>query len=91
MTQSELSKEIATELGKTQKEVDEFIKALAEKVHEKVSAGEKVVIKDLVTITTKVVAAHTARNPKTNEPVAVEEKTVPVVKAVTALKTVVNK
>lgn len=91
MTQTELTKEIATELGKTQKEVDEFIKALAGKVHEKVSAGEKVVIKDLVTITTKVVAAHTARNPKTGEAVEVAEKIAPVVKAVTALKDVVNK
>jgi DNA-binding protein HU-beta len=91
MTSSELVKNIAARLGKTQKEVAEFTKALAEEVHEKVAAGEKVVIKDIVTIDSKVVAAHTARNPQTNEPVEVAEKVAPVVKAVTALKTALNK
>jgi nucleoid DNA-binding protein len=91
MTHSDLVKELSTELGKTQKEIDEFIKALASKVHEKVASGEKVIIKDLVTIDTKVKEAHKARNPKTGETIDVEEKTVPVVKAVTALKDVVNK
>jgi nucleoid DNA-binding protein len=86
MTHADLVKEISEELGKTKKEVDEFIKALAKKVHEKVSAGEKVIIKDVVTIDSKVKEAHQARNPRTGEAVEVEEKTVPVVKATTALK-----
>lgn len=91
MTHGELVKELAGKLeGKSQKDVAEFLKVLAETVHETVKKGEKVVLKDLVTIETKVSKAHTARNPRTGEPVDVPEKTVPVVKATSALKEVVK-
>lgn len=91
MTHGELVKELTGRMeGKTQKEVADFLKTLTETVHEFASKGEKVVLKDIVTIETKVQKAHTARNPRTGDPVDVPEKTVPVVKATGALKDAVK-
>ena len=90
MTSTEMIKEIDTKMEITQKDAEKFIKILAETVHKKVNAGEKVVIKDIVSIDSKIKKAHKARNPKTSEIVDVPEKTVPIVKATTALKDAVK-
>lgn len=91
MNHKELVKSIAQEVGKTQKEIEEFLGVYSKKVHEALVADGEVVLKDIAKITTKVREKREGRNPKTGETVQIDEKVVPVVKAVTSLKdTVAN-
>lgn len=87
MKKSELLKALSTKVeGLTQKQADEFLKALVGVVTEVLVAGEEVTIPDLVRLGSKERAEREGINPKTQEKITIPSKVVPVVKATKSLK-----
>lgn len=89
MTRAELVKEIAVKTGFTQKDVKQVMDVM-EEVTLSTMRNDEVKIMNGVTLTTVFKDAHTARNPRTGETIAVEGKHHPKCKFGAAVKAAVN-
>lgn len=74
MNRTELIKEIALETGAGEKVAKKFLDAAISVIENQVKKGVKVNITGFGSFESRVVKAHTSRNPKTGEPVEVPEK-----------------
>ena len=90
MNKGELIKAIADKAGFTQKDATAAYDAFIEAVTEALKAGEKVQLIGFGSIEVKEVAAKTARNPKTNEPVEIPACKKPVMKFGKSFKAELN-
>lgn len=90
MNRTEMIREIATKVGKTQKEVKEVVEAMQEVVFAEMAAEGEVKVMDGITLMGVHKDATTARNPQTGEAVEVQEKTVPKCKFGKPCKEAVN-
>ncbi len=92
MKKAELISAIAEKGGySTKKEAEKALDAVIDSITDVLVAGDKVTLVGFGTFKVKVNPARVGRNPRTKEPVPIEEKTVPVFKAGQALKDAVNK
>jgi len=91
MNKTELIAAVATKTGLSKKDAEKALNATLETVTEAMASGEKVQLVGFGSFETKTRAAHTGRNPRTNETVEFPAKTVPVFKAGKALKDTVAK
>jgi len=91
MNKTELIAAVATKTGLSKKDAEKALNATMETVAEAMASGEKVQLVGFGSFETKTRAAHTGRNPRTNETVEFPAKTVPVFKAGKALKDTVAK
>jgi nucleoid DNA-binding protein len=86
MNKKEFSKKVADAMDCTIAEAEEMIDEVFEAVADVLEEGDKIIIRDFGTFSTKVQAARVARNPKTGEKIQVPEKIVPKFKAAVGLK-----
>lgn len=87
MKKPELLKGLTLKMeGLTQKQADEFLKALAEVVTEGLVQGEEVTLPDIVKLGTKERSERKGHNPKTKEEIIIAAKVVPTAKFVKTLK-----
>ena len=86
MKKAELTKAVAKKANCTEKQAGECVSALFDTILEAAKNKEDVTIPGFGSFKVKIRAAKTARNPKTGEPVAVPERTVPTFQAGKALK-----
>jgi len=86
MTQDQLVRQVALRTGTTQKTVRNVLDALTATITRSLTNGESVRIPGLGTFDTRVVKAHTARNPSTGDAIDVPEKARPAFRAGQELK-----
>ena len=67
MTKTQLIEQVAKNAGMTKKQAAEAVDAMLGAVESSLMAGETVQISGFGSFCVKQVAAHTARNPRTNE------------------------
>ena len=91
MNKMELIAEVAKKTGLSKKDAEKAINATVETIADTVAAGSKVQLVGFGSFETKTRAAHTGRNPRTNETMDFPAKTIPVFKAGKALKDKVAK
>ncbi len=73
MKKTQLIEKAAEKSGLTKKQLDAAYEALAATLTETLAAGESVQITGLGTFNVRTIAAHTGRNPKTNETITIPE------------------
>ncbi len=71
MTKNQIIDQVAKTTGMTKKSVAEVFEAISATVDSTLIAGENVQIAGFGTFSVKEKAAHTGRNPRTNEPVEI--------------------
>lgn len=71
MTKTQLIEKIAKENEMTKKQVTEVVDAWIAAVEDTLAAGDSVQIAGFGAFTVKEIAAHTGRNPRTNEAVEI--------------------
>ena len=71
MTKTQLIEKIAKENEMTKKQVAAVVDAWIAAVEETLAAGENIQIAGFGSFAVKEIAAHTGRNPRTNEPVEI--------------------
>ncbi len=91
MKKAELISAIAEKGGYSKKDAEKALNAVIDSITDVLVAGDKVTLVGFGTFKVKVNPARVGRNPRTKEPVPIEEKTVPVFKAGQSLKDAVNK
>lgn len=91
MNKEDLVKEVAKKTRVTQKEVSEILNATIEVIQKNVTKGKKITLVGFGSFEAKKRAARVARNPQTNVPLTIPERTVPVFSAGKAFKEMVNK
>lgn len=91
MNKTELIAEIAVKAGLSKKDAEKALNATLETVADALVKGDKVQLVGFGSFETKTRAAHTGRNPMTQETMEFPAKTVPVFKAGKALKDKVAK
>ena len=91
MNKTEMIVKIAENAGLTKKQAEDALKAVTDAITEALAAGEKVQLVGFGSFEAHTRAAHTGRDPKTNEALEIPAKTVPVFKAGKALKDAVAK
>lgn len=91
MNKEDLVKEVAKKTKVTQKEVGEILNSVIEVIEKNVSKGKKITLVGFGTFEAKKRASRVARNPQTNVPLTIPERTVPVFTPGKAFKTLVNK
>jgi len=80
MNKQELVHSVALKADKTKKETEEFINSFIQTIVATLATGEKVVLVGFGSFERKERQPRKARNPKTNEPILVPAKFVPVFK-----------
>lgn len=90
MTKRELVIRVADRLGYTQCEVGDVIQATLDSIIETLADGNRIEIRNFGVFELKKRDARLGRNPRTGEPVPIEEKSVPVFKPGKALKQLVE-
>ena len=91
MNKTELIAEVAKKAGLSKKDAEKALNATLETVAETLVKGDKVQLVGFGSSETKTRAAHTGRNPMTQQTMEFPAKTVPVFKAGKALKDKVAK
>ena len=91
MNKTELIAEIAKKAALSKKDAEKALNATVETIAETLAANGKVQLVGFGSFETKTRAAHTGRNPRTNETMEFPAKTIPVFKAGKALKDQVAK
>ena len=91
MNKTELIAEIAKKAALSKKDAEKALNAPVETIAETLAAEGKVQLVGFGSFETKTRAAHTGRNPRTNETMEFPAKTIPVFKAGKALKDKVAK
>ena len=91
MNKTELIAAVAEKSGLSKKDSEKAVSAVLDAVTEALVAGDKVQLVGFGSFETKTRAAHTGRNPRTNETMEFPAKTIPVFKAGKALKDKVAK
>ena len=91
MNKTELIAEVAKKAGLSKKDAEKALNATLETVAETIAKGDKVQLVGFGSFETKTRAAHTGRNPMTQQTMEFPAKTVPVFKAGKALKDKVAK
>lgn len=86
MTQKELTENIASRLGTTQKQTAEFISTLSDELIKALQNDGKIQIQALGIFEVKERAARVGRSPNTGEAINIPAKKVPVFKASKSLK-----
>lgn len=72
-TNNEIIKEVATNLGYSQKDVKSVIENFVDVITTSLVSGEDVKIKDIGTFKIKETAQRNGRNPKTGESIVIEK------------------
>ena len=90
MNKQELVSKIAEKAGISKKDATAALAALTTSITEELKAGEKVSIFGLGTFEVRERAAHTGKNPRTGESVAIPAKKLPAFKPAKALKDAVE-
>ena len=90
MNKADLIKKVATEVGKTQKDLTVLIDTIFNTITDTLASGEKVSIAGFGTFDVIERAAREGRNPKTNETIMIKASKAPKFKASSALKDAVN-
>lgn len=91
MNKTELIAEVAKKATLSKKDAEKALNATIETIAETLAAEGKVQLVGFGSFETKTRAAHTGRNPRTNETMEFPAKTIPVFKAGKALKDKVAK
>ena len=91
MNKTELITAVAEKAGLSKKDADKAIAAFIDSVADALKAGAKVQLGGFGTFDIRERAAHTGRNPKTNEAITIAACKAPAFKAGKALKDSVNK
>ena len=91
MNKTELITAVAEKAGLSKKDADKAIAAFIDSVTDALKAGDKVQLVGFGTFEVRERAAHTGRNPKTNEANTIAACKAPAFKAGKALKDIVNK
>lgn len=86
MTKSELIGKVAAKTGFTKKDTGLAVDALFEAVAEALAQGDKVSVVGFGVFTVRDRAGRTGRNPRTNKPMTIAARKVPVFKAGKSLK-----
>ncbi len=89
-SKKELSDQIAAAHGLSKKDGERIVNDVLSTIQEKVAAGEKVSFIGFGTFEGRKRPARTGRNPKTGEPLAIPERTVPVFSAGKGFKDAVS-
>ena len=76
MTKADLVEMVATELGLTRVDCTDVINCFLDKIKTNLNRGHIVDMRGFGRFMTSIRKAHTARNPKTNEPVEVPDRTI---------------
>lgn len=76
VTKRDLSKAVAKKHNIVQAEAKEIIQTLLDQIVEEISKGNRLELRDFGVFEPRARAPRKARNPRTNEPVQVEPKTV---------------
>ncbi len=90
MNKADLIRKVATEVGKTQKDLTVLIDTIFNTITDTLASGEKVSIAGFGTFDVIERAAREGRNPKTNETIMIKASKAPKFKASSALKDAVN-
>lgn len=93
ISKTTIIQEVATLLDDSElslRQIEAVVNATIAKVIENVAAGDKVTFQNFGSWEPRERKAHTARNPKTSEPIQVPAKVVPVFSAGKRFKNVVN-
>lgn len=90
MNKKELIQEVATSTGETVKVTEKIINETLTTIQAKLSAGEKVELKNFGIFDVKYVAKRKGRNPHTGEEIIISDHNFPFFKAGKLLKKAVN-
>jgi len=90
MTRAELISYVAEKTNLSVAECDRVVRLLIDSITEKVAAGEKVTLSGFGTFERRRRKATMARNPKTLEPMSIQEQYVAAFRAGSALKEAVK-
>ena len=91
MNKTELIAAVAEKAAISKKDADKAIAAFVDSITDALKAGDKVQLVGFGTFEVRERAAHTGRNPKTNETITIAACKAPAFKAGKALKDIVNK
>jgi len=80
MNKAELIREVSIETGESQKVVGAILQQITDSIGNELDNRNDVAIAGFGKFSTKDVAARTARNPRTGEPIQVDAKVKPVFK-----------
>jgi DNA-binding protein HU-beta len=90
MTRSQLIIEVARRAEISPKDCDQYLRILTDTIQEYVASGEKITISGFGTFERRRRKATVARNPKTHEPMKIEEQYVAAFRAGSGLKEAVK-
>lgn len=86
MTKKELTEQIASQTGARKSAVAEVLEVLGATIKDAVARNEEVYLPVIGRMTSKIRAAHTARNLRTGEEIRIAEHRVPVFKPTSEFK-----
>lgn len=80
MTKSQLIDSVAARSGLTRKRAEHLVNTIFDSMEDALVRGDRIEIRGFGSFKTKHYPAYTGRNPKTGDPIAVDEKVLPVFK-----------
>ncbi|MCC6645090.1 MAG: integration host factor subunit beta [Polyangiaceae bacterium] len=90
MTKSELIDAVAARAGMKRQRAEEVVETIFDWMSEALSRGESIEVRGFGTFTVRPYQPYRGRNPKTGVPVEVSAKSLPVFRAGTELREIVN-
>lgn len=91
MNKAELVDEVAKDAGTTKRDAEQIINKMMETVIKSLASGQKVTLVGFGTFEARLRKARIGRNPKTNEPLHIPAKRVPVFRVGKEFSEAVNK